>query len=102
MNHTNKKCKGKWGIEMRVNNEIRARMTEEEQKKIWIRYYEEPKPYSPQYVFRESHRTSGTYIRSHCIISWLIWWQRVRSIVFNLFGTVPDEAERLVAYFVLL
>ncbi len=64
-------------------------------------YYAEPKPYSPQYVLTESHRTSETYIRSHCIISWLIWWQRVRSIVFSLFGPVPEELERLAAYFAL-
>ncbi len=64
-------------------------------------YYAEPKPYSPQYVLTESHRTSETYIRSHCIISWLIWWQRVRSIVFSLFGPVPEELERLASYFAL-
>ena len=27
-----------------------------------------------------SHFTSATYIRSHCTISLLIWWQRVRSM----------------------
>ena len=35
---------------------------------------------SPQTLLTGSHLTSATYIRSHCTISLLIWWQRVRSM----------------------
>lgn len=47
---------------------------------------------SPQTLLTGSHLTSTTYIRSHCTISLLICWQRVRSMLSSRTGrpTVCD------------
>ena len=51
---------------------------------------------SPHMLLTVSHFTSATYIRSHCTISLLIWWQRVRSMDSSRTGrpNVCDADER--------
>ena len=56
---------------------------EEEQRSVWWRASNIISViiYSSQTARCASHRTLETYIRSHCTISLVIWWQRVTSTV---------------------
>lgn len=75
------------GKEKRLTLEARWKIIKPRYSRVG---YWAAKPNSPQYVFTVSHRTSETYIRNHWIISLVIWWQRVRSIVFSLLGGPAD------------